>query len=129
MNIDYVLQQPLKDLILIGSSLLMIAYGIFGFLLAYRKLEVMERHLNKCRLVEFHSGFWGSSPRGRMLRLSAVYAALVFTKRNARRGIIDVQQVRDFPKGMKCLLHCTAIFGRLWIISALTFYLYYYLKL
>ncbi|WP_330212420.1 hypothetical protein [Pseudomonas sp. Z18(2022)] len=129
MNIDHALQYPLKDLVLIGSSFLMIAYGMFGMYLAYRKLEVMESHLNKCRLVEFHSGFWGSSPRGRMLRLGAVYAALVFTKRNARRGIIDLQQVQDFPKGMKYLLHCTAIFGLMWITAAAIFYFCYYLTL
>ena len=87
--------------ILLGTTLLIYVF------LAYRRLEYMERLLNKCSFVVFHSQFWGNSPRGRMMRFGAVAVAVavavLLPKRNLKRGVIDWQQVQEFPRSLKNL--------------------------
>ena len=79
-----------------------VALLIYVFL-AYRRLEYMERLLNKCSFVVFHSQFWDNSPRGRMMRFGAVAVAVLLPKRNLKRGVIDWQQVQEFPRSLKNL--------------------------
>ena len=73
---------------------------IYAFL-AYRRLEYMERLLDKCSFIAFHSRFWDSSPRGRMMRLSAVAVVVLLPKRFLKRGLIDWQLVQEFPRSFK----------------------------
>lgn len=75
MSIDDFLNLPATSLIAISSASAVITTTIIGLFLCYRKLEPMESLLNKCRLVAFHSSYWGNSPRERMMRLCAVYVA------------------------------------------------------
>ncbi|MBT9301435.1 MULTISPECIES: hypothetical protein [Pseudomonas] len=111
MNIDYFLNLPASAQIVIGSLTAVVITNILGVFLCYRKLEAMEAHLNKCRLVSFHGSYLGNSPRGRMMRLCAVYAAIALPRLNARRGVVDLQQVQAFPRDIKILLHGTALLG------------------
>ena len=76
---------------------------LIGVFLAYRRLDYMERLLNKCSLVTFHSQFWNNSPRGRMMRLFAVAVAVLLPTWNLKRGVIDWQQVQEFPRSLKNL--------------------------
>lgn len=90
---------------------LCIVLMIYAFL-AYRRLEYMERLLDKCSFIAFHSRFWDSSPRGRMMRLNAVAVAVLLPKRFLKRGLIDWQQVQEFPRGFKRLfqgLFCVSL--------------------
>jgi len=91
--------------ILLGTTLLIYVF------LAYRRLEYMERLLNKCSFVVFHSRFWGNSARGRMMRLSAITVAALQPKRNFKRGVIDWQQVQEFPRGLKNLFRGMLLVG------------------
>ncbi|NWA86415.1 MULTISPECIES: hypothetical protein [unclassified Pseudomonas] len=75
---------------------------IYAFL-AYRRLEYMEHLLNKCSFIAFHSRFWDNSPRGRMMRLNAVAVVVLLPKRFLKRGLIDWQQVQEFPRVFKRL--------------------------
>ena len=79
-----------------------VALLIYVFL-AYRRLEYMERLLNKCSFVVFHAQFWDNSPRGRMMRFGAVAVAVLLPRRNLKRGVIDWQQVQEFPRSLKNL--------------------------
>lgn len=112
MSIDDILNSHaifLFELALCVSILIAVLVGVF---LAYRRLEHMEHLLNKCSFVVFHSRFWGTSARGRMMRLSAITVAVLLPKRCLKRGLIDWQQVHDFPRGLKNLflgMHCVGM--------------------
>ncbi|MDQ0651099.1 hypothetical protein [Pseudomonas cedrina] len=129
MNINDCACLSLKDPLIFITTFFLIAYSSIGIFLAYRRLNAMELLLNKCRLIEFHQPFWGNSIRGRMLRLWTVYTAIAFPKRNARRGIVDAEQVRMFPKGTKYLLHCTGFFGTGGLLGSIVFIFCYQQKL
>jgi hypothetical protein len=122
MNIDYLLSLPLRSLVVLGSSLSLLAAVGIGIFLAYRKLEIMESHLSNCRFIACHSHYWGSSPRERMARLVAVYVAIALPKLNARRGIIDLPQVQAFPRSFKIALHGMSLIGVAGAIGAGTVY-------
>lgn len=77
-----------------------IALVLYAYL-AYRRLEYMESLLDKCSFIAFHSRFWDNSYRGRMMRLNAVAAVVLVPKRFLKRGLIDWQQVQEFPRGFK----------------------------
>ena len=79
-----------------------VALLIYVFL-AYRRLEYMEHLLNKCSFVVFYTQFLDNSPRGRMMRFGAVAVAVLLPKRNLKRGVIDWQQVQEFPRSLKRL--------------------------
>lgn len=103
MNID----DFLSPLIILWSGLalffsLIVVLTVYVFL-AYRRLEYMERLLDKCSFITFHSQFWDNSPRGRMMRLNAVAVAVLLPKRCLKRGLIDWQQVQEFPRVFKRL--------------------------
>lgn len=129
MNINDCACLSLKDPLIFITSFFLIAYSSIGVFLAYRRLSTMETLLNKCPLIGFHHPFWGNSIRGRMLRLWAVYTAVAFPTRNARRGIIDAEQVRMFPRDMKYLLHCTGFFGTMGLLGSIVFIFCYQQKL
>lgn len=122
MSIDYFLSLPLRSIVVVGSSLSLLAALGVGFFLAYRKLEIMESHLSKCRFIAFHSNYWGTSPRERMARLASVYVAIALPKLNARRGIIDLPQVQAFPRRFKLALHGMNLIGVAGAIGVMTVY-------
>lgn len=105
MSIDEFLRFPPIVLLAITSISAAIITNIMMIFFCYLKLESMEARLNKCRLVAVHSSFWGGSHRGRVARLCAVYCAIALPRLNARRGIVDLEQVRAFPRKTKILLH------------------------
>jgi hypothetical protein len=111
MNIDYWLNLPIK--FWFSSSVLFVALSInvVGIFLMYRRLDEMEERLNKCSLIIFHKQFWGNSARGRMVRLCAVTAAVAMPGWNIKRGVVDRQQVQDFPRGLKRLFQGTLLVG------------------
>lgn len=97
----------LSPLIILWSGLalffsLIVVLTVYVFL-AYRRLEYMERLLDKCSFITFHSQFWDNSTRGRMMRLNAVAVAVLLPKRCLKRGLIDWQQVQEFPRVFKRL--------------------------
>ncbi|WP_455883863.1 hypothetical protein [Pseudomonas putida] len=103
MNIDEFLSRGVVLGFYIALFLsLYIVLIIYAFL-AYRRLEYMERLLDKCSFIAFYSRFWDDSPRGRMMRLNAVAVAVLLPKRFLKRGLIDWQQVQAFPRGFKLL--------------------------
>ncbi|MBI6555640.1 hypothetical protein YA0850_24965 [Pseudomonas veronii] len=122
MSIDDFLNLPATSLIAISSASAVIITTIIGLFLCYRKLEPMEALLNKCRLVAFHSSYWGNSPRERMMRLCAVYVAVALPRLNARRGVIDRPQVQAFPRSTKLMLHGTALIGAAGLIGLIVIY-------
>ncbi len=122
MSIDDFLNLPATSLIAISSASAVIITTIIGLFLCYRKLEPMEALLNKCRLVAFHSSYWGNSPRKRMTTLCAVYVAVALPRLNARRGVIDLPQVQAFPRSTKLMLHGTALIGAAGLIGLIVIY-------
>ena len=92
-----------------------IALIIYAYL-AYRRLEYMERLLDKCSFIAFHSRFWDNSPRGRMMRLNAVAVAVLLPKRFLKRGLIDWQQVQEFPRGFKYVFRGMFFFSVIFFI-------------
>ena len=105
MSFDAFISLPAQTLVVFGTSIAMITFYVMFLFFCYLKLESMEARLNKCRLVAVHSSFWGCSHRGRVARLCAVYCAIALPRLNARRGIVDLEQVRAFPRKTKILLH------------------------
>ena len=103
LGIDYLLNSRVMFWFLVALILSINIVVLIGVFLAYRRLDYMERLLNKCSLVIFHSQFWGKSPRGRMMRLSAVAVAVLLPTWNLKRGVIDWQQVQEFPRSLKNL--------------------------
>ncbi|WP_193069335.1 hypothetical protein [Pseudomonas sp. K5] len=103
MNIDNFLNPLIIFWIELALCVSVVVVVLIGVFLAYRRLEYMERLLNKCSLVVFHSRFWDNSARGRMMRLSAITVAVLQPKRNLKRGVIDWQQVQEFPRSLKNL--------------------------
>lgn len=107
MSIDDLLRVPPIIFVTIGALSAAVITNIMMLFLCYRKLEPMEALLNKCRLVAFHSSFWGNSPRERMMRLCAVYCVVALPRLNAWRGVADLEQAQAFPRKTKILLHTT----------------------
>lgn len=105
MSFDAFISLPAQTLVVFGTSIAMITFYVMFLFFCYLKLESMEARLNKCRLVAVHSSFWGCSHRGRVARLCAVYCAIALPRLNARRCIVDLEQVRAFPRKIKILLH------------------------
>jgi len=105
MSFDAFISLPAQTLVVFGTSIAMITFYVMFLFFCYLKLESMEARLNKCRLVAVHSSFWGCSHRGRVARLCAVYCAIALPRLNARRGIVDLEQARAFPRITKILLH------------------------
>ena len=103
MSIDNFLNPLIFFWIELALCVSVVVVVLIGVFLAYRRLEYMERLLNKCSLVVFHSRFWGNSARGRMMRLSAVAVAVLLPTWNLKRGVIDWQQVQEFPRSLKNL--------------------------
>lgn len=106
------------ELILCVLALVALLLGVF---LAYRRLEHMERLLDKCSFVVFHAQYWGNSPRARMMRLCAITVAVLLPKRFLKRGLIDWRQVQEFPRWLKNLI--------LWILFIDVLFLTYFFVL
>ncbi len=103
LGIDYFLNSRVMFWFLVALILSINIVVLIGVFLAYRRLDYMERLLNKCSFVVFHAQFWDNSPRGRMMRFGAVAVAVLLPKRNLKRGVIDWQQVQEFPRSLKNL--------------------------
>ena len=127
MNIDYWLNLPLKFWFSVSVLFVALSINVVGIFLMYRRLDEMEERLNKCSLIIFHKQFWGNSARGRMVRLCAVTAAVAMPGWNIKRGVVDRQQVQDFPRGLKRLFQGTLLVGVLFLISATADILYKWL--
>ncbi|UHH32738.1 MULTISPECIES: hypothetical protein [Pseudomonas] len=127
MNIDYWLNLPIKFWFSASVLFVALSINVVGIFLMYRRLDEMEERLNKCSLIIFHKRFWGNSARGRMVRLCAVTAAVAMPGWNIKRGVVDRQQVQDFPRGLKRLFQGTLLVGVLFLISATADILYKWL--
>jgi hypothetical protein len=127
MNIDYWLNLPIKFWFSASVLFVALSINVVGIFLMYRRLDEMEERLNKCSLIIFHKRFWGNSARGRMVRLCAVTAAVAMPGWNIKRGVVDRQQVQDFPRGLKRLFQGALLVGVLFLISATADILYKWL--
>lgn len=117
MSFDAFISLPAQTLVVFGTSIAMITFYVMFLFFCYLKLESMEARLNRCRLVAVHSSFWGCSHRGRVVRLCAVYCAIALPQLNARRGIVDLEQVRAFPRKTKILLHIMSLLCTLSLVG------------
>lgn len=122
MSIEYLLNLRAKDQIALLSAAAMLIAVIFDIFLAYRKLESMERLLDQCSLLNNYKHLWGNGLRGRLSRLCAVYIAIALPKWNAKRGVINVKQVNEFPRNLKLALHGTALTGLAGAVGATLFH-------
>ncbi|RQO58978.1 hypothetical protein [Pseudomonas sp. KBW05] len=122
MSIEYILNLPTKDQIALGSAASMLLAVSLDIFLAYRKLESMERRLDQCSLLTNYKRLLGNSLRGRLSRLCVVYVAIALPRWNARRGVINVKQVAEFPRSLKFALHGTALIGLIGAASAMIFH-------
>ena len=122
MNIEYFLNLPTKDQIALGSAAAMLIAVILDLFLAYRKLEVMERYLDQCSLLSTYKHLLSNSLRGRLGRLCVVYVAIALPRWNAKRGVVDLQQVEAFPSRLKFALHGTAFIGLLGVAGTTIFH-------
>jgi len=95
---------------------------ILDLFLAYRKLEVMERYLDQCSLLSTYKHLLSNSLRGRLGRLCVVYVAIALPRWNAKRGVVDLQQVEAFPSCLKLALHGTALIGLVGVAGATIFH-------
>lgn len=127
MSIDYLFNHPLKFWFDAGIMIVALMFNVIGIFLSYRRLDEMEDHLDKCSLVTFHKRFWGNSLRGRMVRLCTVMATVVMPWWNIRRGVVDRQQVQDFPRDLKHLLQGMMCGGILFLTVATADTLYKWL--
>lgn len=109
MSIEYLLSLPAKDQIALVSAVSMLIAVILDIYLAYRKLERMESLLDLCSLINNYKGILGDHLRGRLGRLCVVYVAIALPKWNAKRGVINVTQVEEFPRNLKLALHAIAL--------------------
>ncbi|SDR25131.1 hypothetical protein SAMN04490186_4400 [Pseudomonas grimontii] len=128
MNTDYLLNLPLKFWFSAGIMFVVLVIDVVGIFLMYRRLDEMEERLNKCKLVTFSKGFWGNSIRGRMVRLCVVMSTVAMPWWNIKRGIVDRQQVQDFPRGLKRVLQGMTIGGIIFISVAIADTLYKWLS-
>ncbi|MBY8944778.1 hypothetical protein J1G35_02810 [Pseudomonas sp. SH10-3B] len=124
MNIDRLLNLPMKFWFSAGILFIALVFNILSVFLAYRRLDEMETRLSKCKLVTFSKGFWGNSIRGRMVRLCVVMSTVAMPWWNIKRGTVDRQQVQDFPRGLKRVLQGMTIGGIIFMSVAIadTFY-------
>ncbi len=122
MNIEYFFNPALKLWLAAGVMILMLIINVLGFFLVCRRLDEMEDHLDKCSLVSFSKRFWGNSLGGKVVRLCAVMAAVTMPWWNIRRGVLDRQQVQDFPRGLKYLLRSMMFSGML-LLTGLSVFL------
>ncbi len=72
--------------------------------LAHWKLDRMEKLLDKCSLIIDSKIGWGKGFMGRTRRVSMVAAALLRPLLHPRCTVIDLEQIRQFPKGLKRLV-------------------------
>ncbi len=119
MNIDYLFNQPLKFWLAAGGMILLLIINLLGFFMVCKRLDEMEGYLDKCNLVTFSKRFWGDSLRGKVIRLCAVMAAVTMPGWNIKRGVLDRQQVQDFPRGLKYLLR-SMMFSGMFLLTVAT---------
>jgi hypothetical protein len=55
-------------------------------------------------------------------RLCVVYVAIALPRWNAKRGVVDLQQVEAFPSCLKFVLHGTAFIGLLGVAGTTIFH-------
>jgi hypothetical protein len=72
--------------------------------LMYRRVEVMETLLSRCALVSEAARAWRNRRMGRMIRLHAIAITVLCPKLTARRGQLDWQQFRAFPRVLRLML-------------------------
>lgn len=128
MNIDYLFNHPQKFWFDAAIMMMALIFNVIGIFLAFRRLDEMEDHLDKCSLVTLHKRLWGNSLRGRLVRLCTVMGAVVMPRWNIRRGVLDRQQVQDFPRGLKRLLQGMMFGGILFLTVATADTLYKWLR-
>lgn len=122
MSIEYVLNLPAKDQVVLVSAGSMLTAVILDIFLAYRKLERMENLLDQCSLTNSYRRIFGDNLPGRLGRLCAVYIAIALPKWNAKRGVINAKQVKEFPRNLKLALHGTALTGLVGAVGAMIFH-------
>lgn len=128
MSIDYLFNHPQKFWFDVGVVCLALAFNVAGIVLAYTRLDQMEDRLNKCRLVTSHKRIWGDGILGRVIRLCAVMATVSMPRWNIRRGVVDRQQVQDFPRGLKRVLQSMMLGGVVFLTVAIADTLYRWLR-
>lgn len=127
MSIDDLFNHPQKIWVDAGIMFLAVAFTVIAIFLAYRRLDEMEDRLNKCTLVTSHKRIWGKWALGRLVRLCAVMAAVAMPRWNIKRGVVDRQQVQEFPRGLKHLLQGMMLSGILFLSVATAGTLYRWL--
>ncbi|MQB14185.1 hypothetical protein DXU77_03490 [Pseudomonas lactis] len=122
MSTEYLLNLSVSAQIALSSAGCMLIAVIFDIFLAYRKLEKMEHLLNQCRLVNDYKCLLGNNLQGRLARLCVVYVAIALPKWNAKRRVINVRQVEEFPRYLKLMLHGIAFIGLIGAVGATVFH-------
>ena len=88
-------------IIAICGGLLMISFLALLYVW-YVKLEEIESHLQQNTIVMNNKNTWGQAGHvGKMMRFSMIVASFLFASNWARRKLLDIEEVRRFPKNLR----------------------------
>jgi len=97
MNVDFI--QHLS--IALGTLLFFIDVMVMMWVALFR-LEQIEDSLGNCQIIiESRRQRKNLGLHGRQYRLASAIGALLFTDMYARKGLVDMDQVRDMPKPLR----------------------------
>ena len=85
--------------------LLMIITVLASIFIALKYTSTFERHLPNCKLIEDNKATYREAGLvGKIVRCGMIYIFLAFPRLGARRGVINLEDVKYFPKKLKYLL-------------------------
>ena len=93
--------EPYGNTALWISALVLMDFVLLMYV-AFFKLSVIERSLKNCRIVSEIKSVWrGRDPVARLSRLAIISSIFIVTGLFNRRGLIDLDEVRRVPLGLR----------------------------
>lgn len=97
MDVNFILDWSIA----LGTLLALIAAAVLFWVAVFR-LEQIEDALGNCQIIiDSRRLRKNLGLQGRQYRLASVIGALLFTNMYARKGLVDIDQVRNMPKHLR----------------------------
>ncbi|MFJ4432809.1 hypothetical protein ACIPZG_17745 [Pseudomonas sp. NPDC089395] len=92
--------------LIVVSIILLMALVMFSIAYVARSyIELIESRLPNSKAVEENKAIHNKNELvGKIMRLHGVVMMLLLPRIYARRGLVEIDDVKEFPRGMKCLL-------------------------
>ena len=84
---------------------IMIIIIIASLYVAHKYTHIFESYLSSCKLITDNQATYREAGLpGKIVRCGMMYIFLIIPGLGKKRGLMDIKEVQNFPRGMKCLL-------------------------